>query len=176
MKINKFGKIFDCILFHKSAWIQEMYLCWCPGSKHYFSTRLYKICHGIYILRWPFECHCLKQNVQRTTGTLSRPWFVMGYEVPMNFDDLENRSSKYNRVLALPKVNLNVQYECCTAVWKLQAVAWTRVIRTEGGTDVTGDDNIIGADEPRVIIPDTTKHKHKNIIYCPKIHLQINPT
>jgi len=56
----------------------------------------------------------------------------MGYKVLMTSGDLENRSTKSNRVLALPKVNLNNKYENHT-IKTLGCTAITRVIQTDGG-------------------------------------------
>ena len=44
------------------------------------------------------------------TGTLGLPWFVMEYKFLITYGDLENMSgsTKLNRVLAHPRVNLDV--------------------------------------------------------------------
>jgi len=53
----------------------------------------------------------IRQGVRRTIGTLGCPWFVMGCKYLMTYGDLENRSrsTKFNRVLTLPKVKLNMK-------------------------------------------------------------------
>ena len=72
----------------------------------------------------------------------------------MTSSDLENRSrsTKFNRLLSLPKGNLDVKYEH-PATKTLDCRVVTRVIRTDGlrdggtdgGTDGTGDDNTLRA-------------------------------
>ena len=68
---------------------------------------------------WTIEIHeipwliHIEQGDWRTIGTLGLPWFVMGCEVLMTSGDLENssRSTKFNKFLALPNINLNMKYE-----------------------------------------------------------------
>ena len=69
----------------------------------------------------------------------------------MTSGDLENRSrsTKFNGVLALPNINLNMKYES-HAIKTMGRRAITRIIRTHGGreryregrTDGMSDDNI----------------------------------